>query len=47
MIERQPQQQEDGPTPDDPEDTLSWDRDRDGRMVDYAAPDDAVPTERV
>jgi hypothetical protein len=23
---------------------IDWDRDRDGRMADYAAPDDAVPT---
>lgn len=26
-------------------DDLDWSRERDGRMQDYAAPDDAVPTE--
>ncbi|MEE6295211.1 hypothetical protein [Georgenia wangjunii] len=26
---------------------IDWDRERDGRMADYAAPDDAVPTVRV
>ena len=25
-------------------DDLDWDRDRDGRMADYATDDDAVPT---
>lgn len=29
----------------DADDDLDWDRARDGRMVEYAAPDDAVPTE--
>lgn len=28
----------------DDNDQLGWDRDLHGRMADYAAPDDAVPT---
>ena len=32
------------PRPDDPDHLAGWDRDRDGRMADHAAPDDAVVT---
>ena len=32
------------PRPDDPDHLAGWDRDRDGRMADHAAPDDAVAT---
>lgn len=30
--------------PQDDQDDLDWDVERDGRMRQYAAPDDAVPT---